>query len=170
MTLRRTAAVDEGRDALLAANASPTVEAIEGAIVAVQSEWNSWRTGMVRAAHLQNVHWAQPRGAPRPLVHAFVSCDRLQSGQIEHHCELTPPPHRLLVCVLKSHTQSSIFEALARQADAASRLRGRRQSLNADPRIPGDPGARHRLLSRLVQISAAVLRGRAPYQKSQRSP
>ena len=95
------------------------MESIEDAIVAVQSEWNGWRTAMVRVAHMENIHWAQPAGAPRPLIHAVIPCDRLHTGQIAHHCELTPPPHRLLVCVLRSHTPSAVFAELARRADAA---------------------------------------------------
>jgi hypothetical protein len=95
-----------------------TVNPLENAIVAVQSEWNGWRTAMVRAAHLEDVHWEQPTGALRPLLHAVVGCDRLQSGEIAHHCELTPPPHRLLVCVLKSHTPTAVFDELSKRASS----------------------------------------------------
>ena len=90
----------------------------EDAIIAVQTEWNDWRTAMVRVGHLEDVHWAQPSGAPRPLIHAVVSCDRIHSGQIAHHCELTTPPHYLLVCVLKCHASPSVYEHLSRRADA----------------------------------------------------
>jgi hypothetical protein len=95
----------------------------EDAIVAVQSEWNGWRTAMVRVGNLEDVHWAQPSGAPKPLIHAVVSCDRIRSGEIDHRCELTRPPHHLLVCVLKCHTAASVYEELSRRAAAVAPLR-----------------------------------------------
>jgi hypothetical protein len=75
----------------------------ERAEIAVQREWNGWRTAMVRVTDLQDIHWLQPNGAPRPLIHAYVSCTKIQSGDISHDCHSTSPPHSLLVCVLKSH-------------------------------------------------------------------
>jgi hypothetical protein len=92
---------------------------IEDALVAVQTDWNGWRTAMVRVAHLENIHWAQPFGARRPMIHAIVSCDRLVSGDISHHCDRTAC-HRLPVYVLKSHTQPAVFAELSRRAGAAA--------------------------------------------------
>jgi hypothetical protein len=105
---------------MMARNTAPASMPIEDAIVVVQSEWNGWRTARVRVAHLEKLHWAQPAGAPRPLLHALVSCTQLQSGHLAHHCEASAPPHDLLVCVLKSHTQSAVFAELSRRADAAA--------------------------------------------------
>jgi hypothetical protein len=85
--------------------------------VVVQREWNGWRTATVRVSDLQDVHWFQPAGAPRPLIHAYVSCGDIHSGQIPHECQATPPPHRVLVCVLKSHTAARIFEQLTLEAN-----------------------------------------------------
>lgn len=93
----------------------------EDAIVAVQTEWNGWRTAMVYVADLEEIHWAQPPGAPRPLLHAVVSCDRVGSGEVERLCRQTPPPRRLVVCLLKCHLPSGVFERLASQADTAVR-------------------------------------------------
>lgn len=107
----------------MARTATSATDPLKNAIVAIQREWNGWRTAMVRIAHLEDVHWEQPPGAPRPLLHAMVSCDRLQSGRIDHDCELTPAPHRLLVCVLKSHTSPAVFDALSRRAGTALRFR-----------------------------------------------
>jgi hypothetical protein len=89
------------------------------AIVAVQTEWNGWRTAMVHVADLDAIHWAQPAGAPRPLLHATVWCDRIVSGNVGHACNLTPPPHRLLVCLLKSHLPPAVFDRLAARADSS---------------------------------------------------
>jgi hypothetical protein len=87
------------------------------ALVVVQRDWMDWRTAMVRLTDLEDIHWSQPSGAPRPLVHASVCCDKVISGEIPHECHLTPRPHSLVICVLKSHTSRCIFEELARRAD-----------------------------------------------------
>ena len=71
---------------------------------------------MVRLTDLEDIHWAQPSGAPRPLIHASVCCDKLVSGDIAHECQLTPRPHSLLVCVLRSHVGPCVFEELAHRA------------------------------------------------------
>lgn len=92
---------------------------IEDALVAVQNEWNGWRTAMVRVADLQNIRWAQPFGARLPMIHAIVSCDRLVSGRIAHQCDGTVC-HRLAVFVLKSHTQPAVFAELSKMADRAA--------------------------------------------------
>lgn len=88
-----------------------------GAMVVVQRDWSDWRTAMVRLTDLDNIHWSQPSGAPRPLIHASVCCDKIVSGEIAHECHLTPCPHSLVVCVLKSHAGPCVFEELARRAD-----------------------------------------------------
>ena len=98
-----------------------SVMSSEDAIVAVQTEWNGWRTAMVHVSDLQEIHWAQPPGAPRPLLHATVSCDRVASGEILRLCKQMPLSHRLRVCLLKCHLPTSVFERLAAQADAATR-------------------------------------------------
>jgi hypothetical protein len=88
-----------------------------GALVVVQRDWSDWRTAMVRLTDLENIHWSQPSGAPRPLIHASVCCDKIVSGEIAHECHLTPGPHSLVVCILKSHASPCVFDELARRAD-----------------------------------------------------
>jgi hypothetical protein len=88
--------------------------------VVVQTEWNGWRTATVPVAALETLHWFQPPGACRPLVHARVRCTEILSGNLEHPCDRATSPHALLVCVLKSHTLPSIFSRLARAADERS--------------------------------------------------
>ena len=161
--VRTTAALPDALDAIHPHVEPPPFQRVDDAIVAVHSEWNGWRTAMVRVAHLENIHWAQPQGAPRPLLHAVVSCDRLHSGGIAHHCEQTPPPHRLSVCVLKSHTQASVFAELSRRADSAGRTVGIPVwPLTAETRI--EPGAvtRHGLLAKIRSAGARMLRVRGP--------
>jgi hypothetical protein len=89
--------------------------------IVVQKDWNGWRTATARLADLENVHWFQPSGAPRPLIHAYVRCTNLQSGDLTHDCHSTSGPHPLLVCVLKSHTCPAVFEELSLRASSADR-------------------------------------------------
>src|SRR3954468_10602170 len=98
-----------------------SVMSSEDAIVAVQTEWNGWRTAMVHVSDLQDIHWAQPPGAPRPLLHATESCDRVASGEILRLCKQMPLSRLLRVCLLRCHLPTSVFERLAALVDAATR-------------------------------------------------
>jgi len=89
-------------------------------LVVVQRDWNGWRKAMTPMAALQDVHWHQPPGAPRPLIHAYVSCTELTSGDVPHDCS-GRGAHRLLVCVLRQHTAPSVFCTLVERANAAGR-------------------------------------------------
>lgn len=88
-------------------------------LVVVQREWNGWRKALAPLGSLEDVHWHQPQGAPKPLLHGYVSCRSLMSGDVPHDCDGTTP-HRLLVCVLRQHTVPSLFDLLASRADASS--------------------------------------------------
>jgi hypothetical protein len=94
------------------------------ALVTVQREWSGWRTAFVRVRDLQDIHWFQPIGAPRSLIHAYVRCADVVEGDLPHDCASTPPPHRLLVCVLKSHTTGVVYAEIAQCADKAWMSRG----------------------------------------------
>ena len=94
-----------------------------GGFVAVQRDWNGWRTATVSVGALEDIHWHQPHGAPRALIHAYVSCSNVRSGDLEHECDRTSAPHRILVCVLKCHTPAKVFAELADRASAARALR-----------------------------------------------
>jgi hypothetical protein len=93
------------------------------ALVVVQRDWNGWRTGMVRLADLEDVHWSQPTGAPRPLIHAYVCCNKIVSGDIPHDCKPARSPHHVLVCLLKCHMAPWFFEELSRRADVRGTCR-----------------------------------------------
>ena len=85
-------------------------------LIAVQTMWNGWKTALVRVGDLENLHWFQPIGAPRALLHAELLCTALRSGSVPHQCDPATRPHRLMVCVIKSHVTAVIFEALANLA------------------------------------------------------
>jgi hypothetical protein len=89
-------------------------------LISIQREWNGWRTAQVRLSALESIHWHQPSGAPKPLLHGYVSCEEILAGDIEHQCQ-GQPHHRLLVCILKSHTCCSIYETLANRANEQPR-------------------------------------------------
>jgi hypothetical protein len=85
-------------------------------VVCVQREWDGWQTAEVRLGNLQNIHWFQPHRAPRPLLHGYISCASITSGNIPHNCECTEGPHRLLVCMLKRHSAPSVYAEIAGRA------------------------------------------------------
>jgi hypothetical protein len=86
-------------------------------LVQVQREWDGWKTAEVRLSDLRDVHWFQPDRAPRPMVHGYISCSAIVSGEIPHECSPAHAPHQLLVCILKSHTVPSAYMELVRRAD-----------------------------------------------------
>jgi hypothetical protein len=86
------------------------------ALVCVQGAWNGWRTAEVRLGDLEHVHWLQPQRAPRQLLHGYISCMKVVSGDIPHECTGTPGPHRLLVCVIKHHNTAGLYAEVAQRA------------------------------------------------------
>jgi hypothetical protein len=111
---------------------------IDDRLIEVRGAWNAWRTAEVPVGSLVDVHWAQPAGAPRPMVHAYTFCSDIVTGDIPHDCASTPGTHRLLVCVLKRSVSPPIYAELVRQADASFRL----------PHVPG--------VARSLRIPTAV--------------
>jgi len=106
--------------------------------ISVRSAWNGWETAEIRLADLNDIHWLQPTGAPKPLVHGYVSCQCIVEGQIPHDCPGTRPPHRVLVCVLKNHTIASVYTQLTRRADAAHAA-GVKASVRSEAVLGADP-------------------------------
>ena len=81
--------------------------------VSVQLEWNGWQSADVRVDDLENVHWWQPPGAPRALLHAYVMSAKLNAGECVGSTNANDSlQQRLLVCVLKSHTPPATYSAL----------------------------------------------------------
>ena len=87
-------------------------------MVVVRREWNGWRTAMVHLSDLEDVYWAQPHGAPRPLIHAHVRDDKIGEGGPARGPEASSS--RVIVCVLKRHTMPCVFQELTRRADATA--------------------------------------------------
>ena len=85
-------------------------------ILRVFHDWNGFRVADVRLGDFQDVHWFQPSGAPRLMLHGYISCASIVRGAIPHACTSADAPHRLLVCVLKRHTLPSVYLELAQRA------------------------------------------------------
>jgi hypothetical protein len=93
--------------------------AIHDDLVRVQSDWKDWRTVEVRLRDVTGLHWLQPSGAPHALLHGYISCASIVSGEVPHRCSESSAPHRLLVCALKRRTPPAVYAIMALQADAA---------------------------------------------------
>ena len=104
------AAVEGGSDRLILGGC---------ARIFVQRQWNDWRKAEVFSSDLHGAHWRHPAGASRPLLHAYVSCAKVQSGAIPHRCDIRSAPHWLLVCILRRHTVGAVYDELTRVATAA---------------------------------------------------
>lgn len=84
--------------------------------ITVLHEWNGSQQAFARLSDLQDFHHFQPHGAPKPLMHAYVLCSNLTGDDFPHHCDRTRAPHRLLVCILKSHSTGRVYAEMARRA------------------------------------------------------
>ena len=117
-SLMRTITVDDSNSTSADIQVRPHGANLQTPLVVVQRAWSEWRTALVRVSDLEAVHWFRPAGAVRPLIHAYVWCDRVVSGRLSHDCTKSACPHRVLVCLLKSHTTGCVFEELARRANS----------------------------------------------------
>lgn len=79
--------------------------------------WNDWHWANAPLNVLRDIHWHRPTGAPRPIVHAYISCDDIADGELSHQCCAASAPHRLLVCVLRRRNLPTAYAQIAQQAD-----------------------------------------------------
>jgi len=89
--------------------------------ISVNVEWNDWRSANARLSDLRDVHWHQPKGAPQPLLHAYISCREVPAPALAHQCEAASAPHNIRVCVLKSHNIPAVYTELVRQTKPVAR-------------------------------------------------
>jgi hypothetical protein len=92
----------------------------DDSLVAVRGRWDEWRTAQVSMSQLHDLFWMQPSGTARPILHAYVSCDDVVTGEIPHRCGDGTARHRLLVCVLRKDVTPSMHATLERLATSAS--------------------------------------------------
>jgi len=92
-------------------------------LIRVQAHWNDWNDAEIRLADLE-IHWHRPTGAPHAILHGYILCSRVVTGDLPHRCDTRSAPHRIFVCVLKRHTLSPVYSELIRRANAPSRCVG----------------------------------------------
>jgi len=115
------------------------MRAYDDMLIRVHAEWDGWRNAEVRLGDLHEVFWLQPNGAPQAIVHGYISCSKIVTGDVPHDCDRRSAVHRLLICILKRHAMPIVYADLARRADAqrtlpadtGSRWTARRGSLPA---------------------------------------
>ena len=88
-----------------------------GELISVQLDWSDWHTAMVPLRDLRDVHWYQPSHAPHALLHGYVACSSIVSGNIPHDCQSQSAPHRLRVCILKKHILATAYLELSQRAN-----------------------------------------------------
>ena len=94
----------------------------DNALVTVQRAWDGWKTAQARLSDLDHIHWFQPAGAPRPLLHAFIKDPAALNGDLgAAERGETSQREPILVCVLKSHVLPTTYSALADRADRGGR-------------------------------------------------
>lgn len=106
------------------------MRAYDDMLIRVHAQWNGWRNAEVRVGDLHEVYWFQPGGAPQAIVHGYISCSNIVSGDIPHDCKRRSPAHRLLVCILKRHAIPGVYAELARRADETRSGIGRTRPLD----------------------------------------
>lgn len=70
----------------------------------VTRQWDDHRYARYRLDDLSGIQWARTSGgvhavANRPYVHAIVSCEGMQEGELAHSCSHGPGPHNIRVCI-----------------------------------------------------------------------
>jgi len=88
----------------------------EDFVVNVHDRWNGCHGADVRLGALRLVQWHRPDRAPHEMVHGYVLCTDIISGQIPHECDHRTP-HHLFVCVLKKHATAMVYDELVRRAE-----------------------------------------------------
>jgi hypothetical protein len=81
-------------------------------LIRVQAHWNDWNDAEIRLADLH------------AILHGYILCSRVVTGDLPHRCDTRSAPHRIFVCVLKRHTLSPVYSELIRRANAPSRCVG----------------------------------------------
>src|SRR5262245_2310453 len=89
--------------------------------VVIRRQWNSWKSASVLEDSLHSLRWDRTSGgvhapAPQYFLHAYVSCNELLSGSLDHTCRHGQGPHRIKVCTVKKNNPRDVFERLAAQA------------------------------------------------------
>jgi len=71
---------------------------------------------------IRRPHWSDVSGgvyarAPQPLLHAYVMCDEMLEGEIDHSGEHGPCPHEIKVCIVKKDNDPEIYDEVKSAAE-----------------------------------------------------
>lgn len=116
-----------------------TMAPYDDVTVSISAPWDDWRSAQIRLNDLSDPHWHQPAGAPRPLLHAYVTCERIVSGALPHVCDPSSRPHRIRVCILKKHNTSSAYTEVERRARDRTAASSEPRPRQRDPLIATAP-------------------------------
>lgn len=88
-------------------------------LITVRRQWNDWKLAEYRLSELSGLHWDTISGgvnakSPRDFLHAYVLCDRMESGELSHSCRHGKGPHLIKVCVTKTHNKEVVPQVLAK--------------------------------------------------------
>ena len=88
--------------------------------VHIRRDWNDHRIGMVRWSELRDPRWDNVSGGeqnhtPKPFIHGYVWCDKV-NGDIAHSCIHGPPPHNIKVCLVKNDNTKAVWNRLLERA------------------------------------------------------
>ncbi len=102
-------------------------------LVVVRRQWNDYRTATYRLDNVWDPKWRTVSGgvnamAPQPFIHARVWCNQMIKGDLAHSCGHGPPPHEILVCVVKRDNEPDVFAELERMAGPRPKRSPRRKT------------------------------------------
>jgi len=78
--------------------------------VQVRRHPQDWQTAVYKLQDIEGLHWDIESGGVQhrtshPTVFGYVMCDGMVSGEVAHSCAHGPPPHRIKVCLPKTHNK-----------------------------------------------------------------
>jgi hypothetical protein len=85
-------------------------------IVVARRRWNAPESFEAPLSALWDFHYRNEAGGvcramPRAFLYAHVWCDHVSAGAFGHVCGAEPPPHDVLVCILRNDNAAT-YEAL----------------------------------------------------------
>ena len=103
-------------------------------VVNVRRQPTDWRVAQYNPAGVHGLHWSGTSGGVNAslthnFVHGYVHCNAMISDELAHSCSHGPPPHRVLVCLLKKDNPDiwvEIEEEVGPRPGTKSEWRGRR--------------------------------------------
>lgn len=99
-----------------------TISGASDALVRVRRQWNSQRIATYPIAQLAGVRWHTVSGgvhasSPQPFLYAFVSCQGMLEGELDHSgAHGGPYPHSITVCIVKKDNEPKVFSGLCKIA------------------------------------------------------